>query len=143
MLYGQDRHQIRQVYLDAWQKYCTKQPLEPLQQQIAQVIAEHPEYHRLLQTRTLHKDFDPAQGESNPFLHMGLHLAVREQISTDRPPGIRALYQQLLQHYKDPHSTEHQVIEALAETLWQAQQNGAPPDEQRYLARLQEHLQNL
>ena len=124
MLYGQDRHQIRQVYLDAWQKYCTKQPLEPLQQQIAQVIAEHPEYHRLLQTRTLHKDFDPAQGESNPFLHMGLHLAVREQISTDRPPGIRALYQQLLQHYKDPHSTEHQVIEALAETLWQAQQNG-------------------
>jgi len=143
MLYGQDRHQIRQVYLDAWQKYCTKQPLEPLQQQIAQVIAEHPEYHRLLQTQALHKDFDPAQGESNPFLHMGLHLAVREQISTDRPPGIRALYQQLLQHYTDPHSTEHQVIEALAETLWQAQQNGAPPDEQRYLARLQEHLQNL
>ncbi|MEZ5594443.1 MAG: DUF1841 family protein [Gammaproteobacteria bacterium] len=115
MLYGQDRHQIRQVYLDAWCKYCAKQPLEPLQQQIAQVIAEHPEYHRLLQTRTLHKDFDPAQGESNPFLHMGLHLGCPGTDQYRPTARICALYQQPL-HYKDPHSTEHQVI-SLAETL--------------------------
>jgi hypothetical protein len=141
MLYGQDRNQLRQVYLTAWQKYCAKQPLEPLEQLIAQVIAQHPEYHKQLQGHTLEKDFDPAAGESNPYLHMGLHIAIQEQIKADRPPGINVLYQQLLHKYQDSHTTEHHMLEILAETLWQAQQNGTPPDEQYYLVRLQQ-LQN-
>jgi hypothetical protein len=37
---------------------------------------------------SLYRDFTrPGEGE-NPFLHMGLHLALREQIATDRPAGI-------------------------------------------------------
>jgi len=140
MLYGQDRDQLRQIYLNAWRKYRQRQPLEPMEQMIAEVIAEHPEYHRLLQPKMLHKDYDPAQGDSNPFLHMGLHLAVREQISADRPPGISALYQQLLQHAPDVHTCEHQMLEILAETLWQAQRDGTPPNEQQYLSRLRQLL---
>ena len=114
MLYGQDRSQLRQMYINAWRKYCSKQPLEPIEKLIAEVVAQHPEYQRALQSNTLHKDFD---GETNPFLHMGLHIAVREQITSDRPPGIRALYQQLFQRYKDDHAAEHQMIEVLAESL--------------------------
>ena len=140
MLYGQDRSQLRQLYLDAWRKYRAKQALEPLEKLIAEVIAQHPEYHHMLQEKALHQDFSPAAGETNPFLHMGLHIAVREQISADRPPGIRALYQQLLQRYKDAHTTEHHMIEALAKILWQAQKNGVAPDEQRYLTHLQQQL---
>ena len=137
MLYGHDRSRMRQFYLDAWRKYRTQQEIEPLERLIAEVIALHPEYHSLLQSQTLHKDFE---GETNPFLHMSLHIAVREQLSADRPPGVRAIYQQLLLHKRDNHAAEHLMIEVLAESLWQAQQNGTAPDEQRYLARLQQLL---
>jgi hypothetical protein len=73
-------------------------------------------------------------GTENPFLHMGLHLAVRDQVSIDRPPGVRELHRLLQARYGDLHRAEHALMEALGETLWQAQRGGGPPDEGYYLA---------
>ncbi len=41
----------------------------------------------------------------------------------------------------DPHRAEHALMEALAETLWQAQRAGMPPDEGQYLARVRRRLE--
>ena len=71
--------------------------------------------------------------EENPFLHLGLHLAVREQISIDRPAGIRDLQRQLQAHYGDAHRAEHALMESLGEELWTAQRDGRAPDERQYL----------
>ena len=81
--------------------------------------------------------FDPSPGTAaeNPFLHMGLHLAIREQLSIDRPPGVRQIQQTLAARLGDEHDAEHVLMEALAETLWEAQRGGQPPDERRYLDR--------
>jgi hypothetical protein len=135
---GQNREQLRQMYLDAWRKYTARQPLEPLEAQVAGVIAEHPEYVPLLEsgTQALGADYTPEGGRENPFLHMGLHLAIREQVATNRPPGITQLHQALSRRLSDPHAAEHAMLEVLAETLWEAQRFGRPPDEQRYLERL-------
>ena len=76
--------------------------------------------------------------ETNPFLHMGLHLALRDQLATDRPPGITTLFRQQLQKYADPHTTEHRCIDCLAETLWEAQNQGTAPDEEKYLERVRQ-----
>jgi hypothetical protein len=135
---GQNREQLRQMYRDSWRKYTARQPLEPLEAQIAAVIAEHPEYVPLLESgpQTLAADYTPEGGRQNPFLHMGLHLAIREQIATDRPPGIAQLHQALTKRLGDPHTAEHAMLELLAETLWEAQRSGHVPDEQRYLERL-------
>ena len=67
---------------------------------------------------------------------MGLHVAIREQFSTDRPPGVRGLYTRLLSRFANRHRIEHALMECLAETLWAAQREGAEPDEARYLARV-------
>ena len=72
----------------------------------------------------------------NPFLHMGLDLAIREQVATDRPPGIANLHADLTRRAGGAHAAEHLMIEPLAETLWEAQRNGRPPDESAYLERL-------
>ena len=64
---------------------------------------------------------------------MGLHLAVREQLAIDRPPGIRALFESLKTRLGDVHDAEHALMESLAEALWQAQRGGRAPDEIRYL----------
>jgi hypothetical protein len=136
--HDQDRAGLRRLYLEAWRKAREGRPLEPLENQIVGVIELHPEYQPLLvdHSATLDRDFTPEQGQSNPFLHMGLHLAIREQLATDRPAGIRAVYQRLAGRIDDRHELEHRMMDRLAEALWHAQRSGMPPDESAYLRSL-------
>ena len=135
MIFGQDRGELRRMYASAWQKYVDGKPRSPLEEQIASVIAQHPEYHDAV-TGDIERDFTVEAGETNPFLHMGLHLGVREQVATDRPHGIAAVFRALAARSGDAHSAEHRMIDCLAETLWEAQRAGLAPDEAAYLDRL-------
>ena len=137
MIFGQDRSELRKMYTDAWEKHLDQRPLSPLEAQIAAVIAAHPEYHAEVTSDDLERDYSADGGRSNPFLHMGLHLGIREQVATDRPAGIARVHAALLQKTGDVHAAEHEMIEALAETLWEAQNANSAPDEQKYLQRLQ------
>ncbi|MGA2189907.1 MAG: DUF1841 family protein [Steroidobacteraceae bacterium] len=130
------RDQLRQAYADAWRKQLSGLPLTPLEAMIADVIVLHPEYQAMVRNADAALGFEPnaAHGAENPFLHMGLHLAVREQVSIDRPPGVLDLHRRLEARYGDRHRAEHAMMEALADTLWEARQSGRPPDETRYLA---------
>lgn len=134
----QGRDQLRRAYLDAWRKFTARQPLEPLEAQIAAVVAEHPEYHAWLETgdAALGAEFTPEGGRLNPFLHLGLHLAIREQVGTDRPRGIAEVFARLARRRGGAHEAEHAMLEPLAETLWEAQRSGAMPDEGAYLEKL-------
>ena len=135
---GESREQLRRRYQEAWRKFSAQQPLEPLEAQLAAVIAEHPEYLPWIEggTEARVTDFMPEGGRTNPFLHMGLHLALREQVATDRPRGIAALHAALSARYGSAHEAEHRMLEPLAEVLWTAQREGTAPDEQDYLERL-------
>lgn len=134
----QSRDQLRRVYIDAWRKRRERLPMEPLEAQVADVIELHPEYHATLEQpdEGVERDYTPEGGQSNPFLHMGLHLAVRDQIATDRPAGLRKAFESLATRIGSPHDAEHRIIECLAETLWEAQRAGRPPDEMSYLERV-------
>ena len=136
MLFGQDRDQLRKLYFQAWEAQRRGRPLDPLQGQIVAVIEKHPEYQALLENpeQALAKEYLPELGETNPFLHMGLHLAIQEQVDTNRPAGIRELYNSLLVRTGDRHELEHKLMECLAEMIWQAQKHGRTPDEKQYLA---------
>jgi hypothetical protein len=136
------REQLRQAYADAWRKHLASAPLSALEASIAAVISLHPEYQSLMKDGVAPAfEVNPASGTANPFLHMGLHLAVRDQISIDRPPGIRAVYRQLQVRLAGEHDAEHALGELLGETLWEAQRNGHPPDENRYMARARRLLE--
>ncbi len=136
MIFGQDREELRKMYADAWQKRCDSLPMSPLEVQIADVIALHPEYHDAVTTADLDREYTPEGGETNPFLHMGLHLGLREQVATNRPAGIAGIHSELTRRLGDLHAAEHQMIDCLAETLWEAQSQNVAPDEQKYLERL-------
>jgi hypothetical protein len=136
MIFGQDRNELRKMYVDAWAKRCENLPLSPLETQIADVIELHPEYHADVTGSDLEREYSPDGGQTNPFLHMGLHLGIREQVSTNRPAGIAAVYQAVATKLGDVHAAEHEMIECLAETLWEAQSANRPPDEIKYLERL-------
>ncbi len=137
MWLGQDREQIRKVFIEAWRKQRAGLPLEPLERIIAGVIAHHPEYQPGLESGGLaERDFLAGDGESNPFLHMGLHIALQEQIATDRPAGVLAVYHSLAASAGDAHEAEHRMMDCLAAVLWQAQRDGAMPEENVYLEQL-------
>ncbi len=136
MIFGTDRSELRQMYVDAWRKSCAGKILSPLESQIAQVIQEHPEYQSAMTADTLEESYSPEGGKTNPFLHMGLHLAVREQVATNRPQGIAEAFEQLVAKTGDRLAAEHQALDCLAEALWTAQNNNTAPDEQAYLESL-------
>jgi hypothetical protein len=138
-MFTQDRDSLRRYFLDAWRKAREGASLEPLEQQIAGIVRAHPEYHALLDDggSVLTRDFLPEDGQTNPFLHLSLHLAVLEQVATDRPAGIRALYQRLVSRTGNPHGAEHRIMDCLAESIWEAQRAGRALDEAAYLACLQ------
>ncbi len=137
MIFGQDRNELRAMYATAWQKHCDSGVLSPLEAQIAQVIADHPEYH-IAVSGDIERDFTVEAGETNPFLHMGLHLGIREQVATNRPAGIASVFGDLAAKTSDAHVAEHRMIDCLAETLWEAQSENRPPDESLYLRRLRQ-----
>ena len=131
------RDSLRRAYADAWRKRLAGSPLSPLEAMLTDVIELHPEYQSLLRDADAAAECDAGdpQVAENPFLHLGLHVAVREQVAIDRPPGVRDLRQRLEVHYGQPHGAEHALMECLAETLWEAQRAGTAPDESRYLDR--------
>ena len=143
-MFNTNRDNLRQFYFNSWQKFKSNTELDPLEQQIVAVVKEHPEYHSILENKEkiLDKDFMPEAGETNPFLHMGMHIGLMEQVNTDRPAGIRELYQQLIVQL-GAHDAEHEMMECLAEAIWTAQKNNVPPDDLAYFSCLNAKLRKL
>jgi hypothetical protein len=139
MLFGSTREELRRGWLDAWRRARTDAVLTPLETQIAALVGEHPEYHPWLERgdAALTADFGPERGESNPFLHLSMHLALREQVSTNRPAGIAAVHTRLASRY-GAHEAEHRMMEMLGRALWEAQRAGRAPDETAYLESLRQ-----
>jgi hypothetical protein len=135
---GNDRATLRATWREAWRRHRDGLPLAPLQAQLADIVAMHPEYQALFEDEAAAEGGErmPAQGASNPFLHLGLHAAVREAVATDRPPGLRRAFEALLQRAATPHDAEHVLAECLGETLWEAQRAAQPPDGEAWLERV-------
>ena len=134
-MFSPDRDTLRRYLAAAWHKSEAGLALEPLERQIAALVHEHPEYQPLLAepNAAIEHDYSPEGNEGNPFLHLGLHLALLEQVTTDRPPGIRDHYQRLVKRTGDVHTAEHLAMECLAQALWEAQRAQRQPDEAAYI----------
>lgn len=137
-MYSNNRDAYRQAFFTTWQKYKKQMPLEPFEAQLVEVMISHPEYHALLERPDQFQQQEFAI-EENPFMHMSLHLAIKEQITTDRPAGVRACYEALLVKHPGHLEAEHLMLDCLAQMMWSAQETGEPPSEADYLEKLK-HL---
>jgi hypothetical protein len=133
-MFNPTRDQSRIFLFDLWEKHRSKAALTPLESLALSILLEHPEYHAVLDDREryLDRDWKPEAGETNPFLHVAMHLAIEEQLSIDQPRGIRAAVQAITAKLGE-HGARHEVMECLAEVIWQAQRNGAAFDNATYL----------
>jgi hypothetical protein len=134
-MFNPSREQVRQFFFETWARYRSGAPLVGLENVALEVILLHPEYHAALEHPERHADheYSPEAGQTNPFLHLSLHLAIEEQLSIDQPPGMRAEFERIARLSGDRHAALHAALECLGETLWRAQRDGAAPDSAAYL----------
>lgn len=139
-MFNPTRDQARDFLFETWAKYRSAKPLTAMEAMAAEVIALHPEYHPMLDDRQRylesHRDRDyPAEfGETNPFLHLNMHLSIQEQVSIDQPQGVRRHHNALSIKHGSAVAAEHEMMDCLAEMLWQAQRHRTAPDARVYLA---------
>jgi phage pi2 protein 07 len=141
-LFNPSRDEVRDFFFDTWAKFRCQKDLSSLEKMTLDVIHLHPEYHAILDMPAQYKHvaYYPELGETNPFLHMSLHLSIREQLSINQPIGIVAIYSTLKTKYSNEHDAQHAILECLAETIWQAQRNNSGLDNQAYLHLLQQKV---
>jgi len=134
-LFNPSRDQVRQFFFDSWAKFKAKQALSDLEALALEVMQMHPEYHAVLDAPERYRvqEYFPEMGETNPFLHMSLHLSILEQVAIDQPPGIAAAYAALRLKHGDAMAAQHDLMDCLAETVWRAQRDRQPPDAEAYL----------
>ena len=134
-MFNPSRDEARRFLVEAWRKRRELLPATPLETIAADLVAIHPEYHALLDDgdAALNREWTPEDGETNPFLHLSLHLAIAEQLQIDQPPGVRATCEALTARHGDRHAALHDILDCLGETLWRAQRNRTPPDGEAYL----------
>ncbi len=134
-MFTPSQHDVRHFFCDTYRKHRGNDILTPLEAIARDWIAQHPEYASHLDNVdvALAADYTVEDGQSNPFLHLSMHLSIAEQVSIDQPPGIRAAYLALAQKLQSEHDAHHQIMECLGEMIWTSQRNGLPPDGAAYI----------
>ena len=135
-MFTSDRSKQRQYLKQAWGKYTRHEQLEPLELQLSKIVEKHPEYQNII--NNLDSDYFPEHGQTNPFLHINLHLTLQDQIKMDQPKGIKKIHTKLLVKVKDSHEVEHMMMEHIAEMIFNAQKNNSAFNLDGYIQALKE-----
>jgi hypothetical protein len=134
-MFNPSQDDVRHFFCTTFTKHRENQILTPLEAIARDWLVQHPEYDDALKDveAALGTDYSVEKGQSNPFLHLSMHLSISEQISIDQPPGIRAAYLALAQRRGSEHDAHHIIMECLGEMIWSSQRNGTPPDGVAYV----------
>lgn len=124
------RDQVRSFFCGAWSKYITTGDLTPIERVAADWIIQHPEYHSLIEVpdKAQAEEYTPERGETNPFLHLSMHLTISEQVAADSPRGIKDAYYTLIRNTGSEHAAAHQMMDCLGEVIWKSQRSNKPID---------------
>jgi len=138
-IFNPTREEVRRFFCDAWKKKTGDQILSPMETLASDWMGEHPEYHALLADPegAIAQDYTPERGETNPFLHLSMHLSISEQTSIDQPPGIKEVSEKLAKKRGSAHEAQHAMMECLGQVMWEAQREGQALSPEKYLEALQ------
>ena len=130
---------VRRFFCAVHAKAQAQQPMEAIETLASLWIAEHPEFHAELADAdaAVARNYDETPEQTNPFLHLSMHLSISEQCSIDQPRGIRQAVELLARRLDGLHDAHHAAMECLGQMLADSQRNGHPPDGDSYVAAVQ------
>ena len=134
-MFNPSQDDVRRFFCETYRKHKAGEILTPLEAIASDWLQQHPEYADDLKDveAALSTDYSVENGQTNPFLHLSMHLSIAEQISIDQPPGIRAAATALTQRMQSEHEAHHHIMECLGEMIWNSQRSGLPPDGAAYI----------
>jgi hypothetical protein len=134
-MFSPSQEDVRRFFCSVHAKARTGQVLDALETLASEWLKEHPEYEPELQDAdaAVGRVYDGADGQSNPFLHLSMHLSISEQCSIDQPHGIRQAVELLAARRNSLHDAHHEAMECLGQMLWESQRAGRPPDGDAYV----------
>jgi hypothetical protein len=137
-IFNPTREEVRRFFCDTWKKKMDGHILDPMETLASDWMVDHPEYHGLLTDPegALAEDYTPERGETNPFLHLSMHLSISEQISINQPTGIQEVAEKLMKKTGSKHEAQHLIMECLGQVMWEAQREGQPLNPENYLEAL-------
>lgn len=137
-IFNPTREEVRRFFCDTWKKKTEKHILTPMEILAGDWMAQHPEYHSQLMDPegALEQDYAPERGETNPFLHLSMHLSISEQISINQPTGIKEIAEKLTKKLASEHEAQHLMMECLGRAMWEAQREGEQLSPEKYLEAL-------
>lgn len=118
----------RQHFYHAWQKHLRGYALSEFEHRIVEVLLNYPEY-----TKALSPDSIDVDNGENPYLILGAHMEVKDQLRLDRPRGIKKLVDS---SSKGGAFVESLMVELMVYTLKSAYINKTPPSYEQYLREL-------
>ena len=138
-MFNPSQADVRRFFCAVHAKTQSGAPMEAIETLASLWIAEHPEYHADLADvdAAIARNYDETPAQTNPFLHLSMHLSISEQCSIDQPRGIRQAVELLAARRGDLHAAHHEVMECLGQMLADAQSSGRPPDGDAYIAAVQ------
>lgn len=134
-MFTPSQHDVRRFFCETYRKHRSNEILTPLEAIASDWIVQHPEYADSLKDveTALTAEYPVEHGQSNPFLHLSMHLSIAEQISIDQPQGIRAAFLTLVKRIDSEHEAHHRMMECLGEMMWTSQRSGLAPDGAAYI----------
>ncbi len=139
-MFNPSQDDVRRFFCSAFAKAQSNSSQDAIETIANQWMSEHPEYHADLQNAdaAVARVYDGSDGQTNPFLHLSMHLSITEQCSIDQPRGIRQAVELLTARRGDLHLAHHEVMQELGTMLWEAQRSKQAPDGQAYIDRVQQ-----
>ena len=140
-MFNPSQEDVRRFFCSVYAKSYSAQPMDAMETLASQWIAEHPEYHADFQNldAAIVRVYPEGTGQTNPFLHLSMHLSISEQCSIDQPRGIRQAVELLTHKRQSLHTAHHEAMDCLGTMLWESQRAGRPPDGQAYIDCVQRH----
>ncbi len=137
-MFNPSQQDVRRFFCETFRKFHAKEILTPLEAIASDWINQHSEYDEVLSDldTALHANYSIDQGNSNPFLHLSMHLSIAEQIAVDQPRGVRQAFDVLSTKLNSQHEAHHEMMECLGTMIWNSQRNGLPPDGEAYIEAL-------
>ena len=111
--------------------------LSPEDKKLAEIMREHEEYHNQFEIADVlsEHEYDPDK-ETNPFLHVTMHVIAETQLENRDPIEVYQFYNAMRKKKASHHDAVHLIGVVLTPLMWKTLQEQRAFDVEEYRSRL-------
>jgi len=111
--------------------------LSPEDKKLAEIMLEHEEFHNQFEIADVlsEHEYDPDK-ETNPFLHVTMHVIAETQLENRDPIEVYQFYNAMRKKKASRHDAVHLIGAVLAPLIWKTLQEQRAFDLEEYRSRL-------